>query len=124
MCQHITTNTQATTVAVIGLTFAVFALVGRRSFSARATIFASMAGALTYPLYLLHNVGKELFLHTDFALPRSLRVAMAMVFSLLLSYVVMKVGTGPGRGLLTRAWDGMAGLMAGGRLRAARSSGR
>jgi peptidoglycan/LPS O-acetylase OafA/YrhL len=86
---HITTTAQATTVAVIALAFLAFAGLDRIRIPQRAVPAVTMAGVLTYPLYLLHNTGKELFLREDAITPYWLAVLVAILFSILLSWAVV-----------------------------------
>lgn len=78
---HITTASQFATVCVLTATFGLFALLGRVRLSNRVATHAASIGVLTYPLYLLHNTGKELFIegrnpfHIGFACAYSLLVA-------------------------------------------------
>ena len=48
-----------------------------------------VVGALTYPLYLTHNVGKAIFLQQLTAGPLWVRTLIAILFSLALAWFVM-----------------------------------
>ena len=88
---HITSVAKGTTVgAVIGM-FTIFSLVvGRQTGLAYANTFATI-GALTYPLYLLHNTGREIFFYGTSGLNNGAQVALAITFSLGISYAVYRI---------------------------------
>ena len=92
---HITTTAAIATVGVLVSAFVFFATLGRNDLGARLGRITTVAGALTYPLYLLHNTGKAVFLRASITGPESLLVVGALLFSLGISFVVMRIGTGP-----------------------------
>lgn len=90
---HITPVARFATIGAIVAMFAVFAaVVGKQIGLQYARGFATV-GALTYPLYLLHNTGKEIFFYGFSGLNEAVRVLLAMAFSLALSYAVYRAGT-------------------------------
>ncbi len=102
----ITPRSELITVAIFGGMFAIVGLLTWRRPLAQATRAFTMLGALTYPLYLLHNTGKEIFLPPSPADPAPLwRLGVAIAYSLALAFLVMRVGTGPVRRALQRAVD-------------------
>lgn len=105
---HITEVARASTVAVLVATFVYFATLRTHRLDGPIARVAPLLGALTYPLYLLHNSGKALFLGSGTAGPGWLRIAAATAFSLLIAYGVMRLGTGPVHRLLRSGID--AGL--------------
>jgi peptidoglycan/LPS O-acetylase OafA/YrhL len=87
---RITAITRVATGAAIVAFFGAFAwVVSSRGEFPYAKVAASL-GALTYPLYLLHNAGKVLFLDGSFPVP-ALAIPVAIVFSVVLSFVVTRV---------------------------------
>jgi len=87
---HITPVSRTTTVVAVILMFVMFTtIVGRKLGMRHASEFATI-GALTYPLYLLHNTGKEIFFVGVEGLPESARVTFAVGFSVLLAYAVYR----------------------------------
>jgi peptidoglycan/LPS O-acetylase OafA/YrhL len=85
---RITIGMKFATAAIICLAFACFALL-RRFQSVKWPAGIALVGALTYPLYLTHNVGKAIFLQHMTAVPLWERTLVAIVFSLGLAWVVM-----------------------------------
>jgi peptidoglycan/LPS O-acetylase OafA/YrhL len=83
---HMTPASNLATVAIIFAAFAIFVLLPRMRL-VRWPAWVALVGSLTYPLYLLHNVGKELMLGRG--LPEPVAVIAAMVISLTLAWVVM-----------------------------------
>ncbi len=102
---HITTSAKVATIGVMVTAFGAFATLRSHVIATRFGGAAALAGALTYPLYLLHNVGKAIFLRGLVPGPEWLLVAAAIVCSLVLSYAVMRVGTGPLQAALRRIVD-------------------
>ena len=98
---HITATAQGVTVAALALTFLFFALIPRYQMSARYAGLAMLAGGLTYPLYLLHNDGNELFIRGEVS---ASRVLLAIGFSLALAYGVMRLAQLVVRPALARVW--------------------
>ncbi len=105
---HITPVTRVSTVVAICAIFGAFALVASGRLSIADSRLTATAGALTYPLYLLHNTGEVLFLAPGSPLPRALGVGIALVFALALSYAVMRLAASFVRPPVQRALD--AGL--------------
>jgi peptidoglycan/LPS O-acetylase OafA/YrhL len=62
-------------------------------------------GALTYPLYLVHNSGKAIFIESLDGLHLTTRIAAATAFSLVVSYGVFTIGTRVLRPRLALALD-------------------
>jgi len=87
---RITMAVKIATAAVICVAFGCFALLPRLQ-SIRWPAGVAVVGGLTYPLYLTHNVGKALFLQRLTAGPLWERTLLAIVFSLALAWVVMKL---------------------------------
>ena len=85
---RITAGMKIATAAVLCASFACFALL-RRMQSVRWPASVALVGALTYPLYLTHNVGKAIFLQHLDSVPVWERTLIAIVFSLALAWVVM-----------------------------------
>jgi peptidoglycan/LPS O-acetylase OafA/YrhL len=88
---HITAVTRTVTALVLGGCFGLFALVANGSVNSGDSRLALSLGALTYPLYLLHNVGKVLFVSAAAALPGALEVVLGIVFSIGLSLAVARL---------------------------------
>ncbi len=82
----ITLPSQIVTVILIAAFFGAFATLVRRPLGMRFAASAATIGALTYPLYLLHNVAKELLINSDLNIPRLVAVPIAVGVSLLISY--------------------------------------
>lgn len=93
--EDITASAPYTTAALIIGMFVTFALIIRSEKEFSNVELASTLGALTYPLYLLHNTGKAIFLRSfvDLPIPLTIRVLAATVFSLTLAYAVYNLGT-------------------------------
>lgn len=87
---HITTTARAIVAGIMVAGFLVFAMMRHLRLRGRTARWALAAGALTYPLYLLHNIGTELFLGTSPALDVPHAIALACAFSLLLAWLVMR----------------------------------
>jgi peptidoglycan/LPS O-acetylase OafA/YrhL len=102
---HISMTAKVATVGVIVVTFLFFSLLGHFRLPARFRSAAAVGGALTYPLYLLHNTGKEIFLLGGADGARPLRVLGAIVLSLSLAWLVMRVGSTYVKPLLRLALD-------------------
>jgi len=105
---HITRSAQVATVGIILLAFLAFTLFVRRSGKgafAGIALVAETVGALTYPLYLLHNTGREIFLNAPGWGPRWLAVSLATLFSLAISWGVMRVGNSLVKPTLRRVLD-------------------
>lgn len=88
--EHITPSASVVVATIIAATFLLFALMRHLQFGGAAARLAFAAGALTYPLYLLHGIGTELFLGTvpRHGLPFPTLAASAL--SLLLAWCVMR----------------------------------
>jgi peptidoglycan/LPS O-acetylase OafA/YrhL len=99
---HITPEAQGVAVAVVVLTFVFFMGLGRYRMSARHAGVAALAGGLTYPLYLLHNVAREMFPGGEIPPPY---VPLAVGFSVALAYGVMRMAQHLVRPALAWAWD-------------------
>ncbi|HET9864073.1 MAG TPA: acyltransferase [Steroidobacteraceae bacterium] len=84
---NITDAVKVTTALVMALAFIGFASL-RAVKSARWPQWIPLVGALTYPLYLTHNIGKEVFI-TYAGGPLWLRSLAAIAFSLVLAWLVM-----------------------------------
>ena len=87
---HITTISRVATVATVTGMFLLFTLSLRGALDGRNLRLTTLVGSLTYPLYLLHNVGKEVLLSSDSPVPGLIAVPTAIAFSLALSYFVMR----------------------------------
>jgi len=88
---HISSAAIGATIGSVIAMFAVFAsVVGRQAGLQYASAFATV-GALTYPLYLLHNTGKEIFFYGVPDTPEAAKVLLAIVWSLALSYAVYRM---------------------------------
>ena len=85
---RITMGMKIATAAVLSAAFVCFALL-RRLQSIRWPAGVALAGALTYPLYLTHNVGKAIFLQHLDTVRLWERTLIAILFSLVLAWVVM-----------------------------------
>jgi peptidoglycan/LPS O-acetylase OafA/YrhL len=85
---RITMAMKIATAVVIAVAFVCFAML-RRLQSVRWPAAIALVGALTYPLYLTHNVGKLLFLQRLTAGPVWARSLAAIAFSLGLAGAVM-----------------------------------
>jgi peptidoglycan/LPS O-acetylase OafA/YrhL len=102
----ITSASRAATAAVFVGMFGTLAMLVQTQPLAGAATVCTLLGSLTYPLYLLHNTGKAMFLLPGDAAPAgAAELAMATLYSLAVAYAVMRVGTGPVRSLLKRALD-------------------
>ena len=88
---HITAAAKWATVGTLVAAFAIFATLGRGEWSPKARGIAALGGALTYPLYLLHNTAKEIFLRGTPWAPQWVRVLTAIFFALAISWVVMRL---------------------------------
>jgi peptidoglycan/LPS O-acetylase OafA/YrhL len=88
---HITDARRIESVLLIASFFAMFGIVSLRSVKIPASRITMQLGFLTYPLYLLHNTGKAIFLSRPLAGPRWLWVGVALVFSLALSAFVVQL---------------------------------
>src|SRR5690606_6142334 len=86
---HITPTARAIVIGIMVAGFLVFAMMRHLQLRGRTARWALAAGALTYPLYLLHNIGTELFLGTSPALDVRHAVLVAGAFSLFLAWIVM-----------------------------------
>ena len=103
---HITGAATIVTALVLTGTYGIFALMSSRRWAWAEHRYIGIAGMLTYPLYLLHNTGRELFIGEG---PADLYATVsAILVSLALSYFVMRIGTGPFRRVLQIAWDRMS----------------
>jgi len=102
---HITGAARMTTVAVVVAAFIYFATLRSHRTTSRIARVAPLLGGLTYPLYLLHNSGKALFLESGLSGPTWVRVLLATAFSVATAYGVMRLGTGWLHGLLRRLID-------------------
>ncbi len=78
---------------VIVAIFAVFSLVSSWGRGLKLGSWTAVLGSLTYPLYLLHNTGKAIFIRNFESSPLLPRVLAAIVFSLLASLVVHLVAS-------------------------------
>lgn len=85
---RITVAMKIATAAVLCAAFLCFSLL-RRLQSVRWPAYVALVGALTYPLYLTHNVGKAIFLQQLTAGPLWVRTLIAILFSLALAWFVM-----------------------------------
>lgn len=85
---RITTAMKIATAAVVVAAFACFAVL-RRLQSVHWPARIALVGALTYPLYLTHNVGKAIFLQRFTGAPAWERTLIAVAFSLGLAWIVM-----------------------------------
>jgi peptidoglycan/LPS O-acetylase OafA/YrhL len=85
---RITFAMKIATAAVIVAAFACFAVL-RRLQSVHWPARIALVGALTYPLYLTHNVGKAIFLQRITGGPLWVRTLIAIAFSLALAWIVM-----------------------------------
>jgi peptidoglycan/LPS O-acetylase OafA/YrhL len=83
--EHITRAAEVATAAIIVLAFACFAML-RTMRGLAWPSWITIVGSLTYPLYLLHNVGKVLFLGGEVS---AWRVLAAIAFSIALAWMVM-----------------------------------
>ncbi len=99
----ITAQTQLATVGVVVGIFALIGLAVRWSGSLHGLLtVAATAGSLTYPLYLLHNTGKEIFLRDTPWGRTFVAFLVAASYSLVVSYIVMRIGTGTVRSKLSQ----------------------
>lgn len=85
---HVDVRSQLTTGLLIFVFFGTFAWLARRPSTMRASPLIVWLGALTYPLYLLHNIGRTIFLTRPSGLPAWAGLLLALVFSLALSAAV------------------------------------
>lgn len=102
---EVTRAVQVTTGALVVAAFAAFAWIATRPEAVTSTRTTMLLGALTYPLYLLHNTGKELFLVRPWPLPSLVRVLLAFATAFTLAYVVMRLGQSVVRPRLRSAVD-------------------
>ncbi len=102
----ITDIARFSTVGIVCVAFALIsvAVVGRVKLRLSVAVAATI-GSLTYPLYLLHNTGKELFLRCSASGGTPALVLSATIFSICAAYVAMRLGTGPVRRLLAGILD-------------------
>lgn len=94
LASEITSRTKlAAGVTVVGI-FALFALAV--CFRDRIEIgsWSAVVGSLTYPLYLLHNSGKAIFIYGFETYPLGLRILGAVAFSLGIAYAVQWFASG------------------------------
>jgi peptidoglycan/LPS O-acetylase OafA/YrhL len=87
----ITTGARVTTAAVIVSLFVAFLLISVRSTEGRLAGRLAFLGALTYPLYLTHNIAKAALLSLGGGLHPYLQLAIAVLFSLGLSSLMVLV---------------------------------
>lgn len=90
---HVDERSQVATAALMFAFFATFAWLTRRTSTMKASPFIVWLGALTYPLYLLHNVGRAIFLTRPSGLPTWAALALALIFSLAISAAVYVVAS-------------------------------
>lgn len=81
------------TAAIVTSMFIAFALVIRYRHRLDFGQWTMTLGSLSYPVYLLHNTGKAIFLDNFEAGPLALRVCLAIAFSLAISYGVHVLAT-------------------------------
>ncbi len=86
--EDLTSAARMATIGVVTVATLGLALVRRVEPSPRAAAWLTTAGALTYPLYLLHNVPKELLLQPERTVPRVIGLPLAVVASVALAWVV------------------------------------
>jgi peptidoglycan/LPS O-acetylase OafA/YrhL len=91
--EDLTVAAAVTTAAIIAAMFLLFLVIISSQAKPRFVEVAATLGALTYPLYLLHNTGKAIFIHGFDGLPMTIQFFAASAFSLLLSYGVYLLGT-------------------------------
>lgn len=90
--QDVSTATQWESRLLILMFFATFAVIALRR-SAAVPFAAAIAslGALTYPLYLVHNIGRVMVLRPLAAQEKYVALVLAVAFSLLLAAVIAQV---------------------------------
>lgn len=102
---HITAAARAATASTVTAMFALFALVVVQPVGGRYANAFAAAGALTYPLYLLHNIGKEIFFFGVSELAEPARVLFAAAFSIALAYAVFRFSSRRVQPALRKALD-------------------
>jgi peptidoglycan/LPS O-acetylase OafA/YrhL len=102
-------SVMVTSVLMVAMFGAVAFAVQARPAARHASLLA-FAGSLTYPLYLLHNTGKELFFPLPPDTNRTSLIILAILYSLVAAYAVKRLGTGPVRRLLQQALSKVPGL--------------
>ncbi len=102
---HITPAARATTVTLVVLMFAAFSwIASRRAGNQRSALLATL-GMLTYPVYLLDDVGKEVFIFGMPGLPAAAKVSLAVAFTVLLAWGVNRVSSRLVQPALSRGLD-------------------
>lgn len=91
--EHITPTSRIIVAGIMVTGFLVFAMMRHLRIQGQPARWALAAGALTYPLYLLHNIGTELFLGTSPAFHVRHAVLVASAFSLALAWLVMRTSS-------------------------------
>lgn len=89
--EFVTRATQGVTVLVIVAVFAAFSAIAGGWLQLGASRLLTALGAITYPLYLLHNIGKALFLRDATGTPDLASLVLAMLFALALAWGVAAV---------------------------------
>jgi peptidoglycan/LPS O-acetylase OafA/YrhL len=85
---HVTSAAQGTTIAIVASMFTAFALLANRDMRTRhAGVLAALA-VLTYPIYLLDDVGKEIFIFGLSGTPVAVKVSLAIAFTVALAWLV------------------------------------
>ncbi len=93
--QDVSTATQWESRIVILLFFATFAVIAlRRSAAVPFATAIAFAGALTYPLYLVHNIGRVVVLHPLATHEKYVALVLAVAFSLLMAAMIARVVDG------------------------------
>jgi peptidoglycan/LPS O-acetylase OafA/YrhL len=85
----ITTEARVTTALLIVLFFVALLLIALGSTESTLASRLAFLGALTYPLYLTHNIAKAVMLSVGGGLHPYLQLAIALAFSLALSSVMV-----------------------------------
>jgi peptidoglycan/LPS O-acetylase OafA/YrhL len=99
----ISDSVRVVVACVIVAIFVAFSLVSTWGSGLRFGSWTATLGSLTYPLYLLHNTGKSLFIRNFESSPLFPRVLAAIVFSLFASLLVHLVASKYLAPLLRRA---------------------
>jgi peptidoglycan/LPS O-acetylase OafA/YrhL len=89
--EHINGARRLETVGLIIAFFIIFGTLTLRSLALASSKWMVQVGLLTYPLYLLHNSGRAIFISDPQADSYWLSVSIAIAFSLVLSGIVVQV---------------------------------
>lgn len=108
--RDVTAAAKVVTLVILAAIFAIFAVIARSPGRLHAGGATALAGSLTYPLYLLHNTGRELPRLLPSTVPSPVLALLGIAFSLAISYGVMILSRAYVLPSLRRALDGTGAL--------------